>query len=276
LARLNWKMKEAKIDKTVVAFFITKRPTYSLNPEVLQLRAQMEEIRRIAEDIQDQVGKKLYYSVTSAEGDFKIPDLNNLVDEYNKLRLRRNVQSWKSKMQPTIVTHNLVDDGKDEILNFCRTANLLNSKWDRVKIVYHPDFLSASNPLFRMEYTQFVRGCHLGLFPSYYEPWGNTPVESLASGVPSVTSDLSGFGDYVLKNIPDHNEKGMYVVHRREKSFWESAEELANIMFEFTKLSLRDRIALRNKCEEASPHFDWGNLGKYYDKAYNRVMDAPM
>jgi len=174
---------------------------------------------------------------------------------------------------PKIVTHTLKDDSKDEILNFLRTANLVNNRHDKVKVVYHPDFISTSNPLFKMDYNQFVRGCHLGIFPSMYEPWGYTPLECLASGIPSVTSDMAGFGDYVLNEVPNHNEKGLYIIKRRGRDFYETAEDLANMMFEFVKMSRRERIALRYKCEEASLDFDWSNLGKYYDEAYRSVVN---
>jgi len=123
-----------------------------------------------------------------------------------------------------------------------------------------------------MDYNQFVRGCHLGIFPSMYEPWGYTPLECLASGIPSVTSDMAGFGDYVLNEVPNHNEKGLYIIKRRGRDFYETAEDLANMMFEFVKMSRRERISLRYKCEEASLDFDWSKLGKYYDEAYRLVV----
>ena len=124
-----------------------------------------------------------------AREDNKLPELKEFVDDYWRLRYRRTLQSWKSDSLPPIVTHNLHDDAGDDILNFLRTSNLVNNESDRVKIVYHPDFINYTNPLFSMEYGQFVRGCHLGIFPSYYEPWGYTPLECIASGVPTVTSD---------------------------------------------------------------------------------------
>ncbi|MBN1200124.1 MAG: glycosyltransferase, partial [Bacteroidales bacterium] len=173
---------------------------------------------------------------------------------------------------PKIVTHTLMDDVKDEILNFLRTANLINNRHDRVKVVYHPDFISTSNPLFKMEYTQFVRGCHLGIFPSKYEPWGYTPLECLASGVPSVTSNLAGFGDYVSRNILDHEKQGMYIIDRKRKDFNQAADEMANIMMRFVQMNRRERIALRYRCEEASLHFDWSNLGSFYDEAYQLAL----
>ncbi|MBX9853503.1 MAG: glycosyltransferase [Cytophagaceae bacterium] len=270
LARLNWRMREEKMDTTVVMFFITKQPFHSINPSVLQSRAVMEEIRQTCEAIERQVGDRLF-NAAAATTDTNFPNINTFVDDYWKLRLRRTLLSWKSKQLPLVVTHNMVNPN-DEILSFVRTSNLVNNWWDRVKIVYHPDFISPGNPLFGMEYGQFVRGCHLGVFPSYYEPWGYTPLECMASGVPAVTSDLSGFGDYALENVPDQGDKGIYVVNRRYKSFDESANQLADQMMSFVRLTRRDRIEQRNRVERASEHFDWQNLSSYYDKAYNLVL----
>ncbi len=88
-----------------------------------------------------------------------------------------------------------------------------------MKVVFHPEFITATSPLFGLEYDQFVRGCHLGVFPSYYEPWGYTPMECVVRGVPAITSDLSGFGAYVMEHFPDHDENGVYVARRRSVSF---------------------------------------------------------
>ena len=268
LARLNYKMQQANSKMTVVSFFITKRPFYTFNPEVLHSKAMIEDIQRVCDEIKEQVGRRLYTEITASNGAYEFPDLKELVDDYLRLKLRRNVQTWKTKQLPKIVTHTLADNSKDEILNFLRTANLVNNRHDKVKVVYHPDFISTSNPLFKMDYNQFVRGCHLGIFPSMYEPWGYTPLECLASGLPSVTSNLAGFGDYVDRNIQGHEKQGMFIIDRKSKDFHQTAEELANILFKFVQMTRRERIALRYQSEEASLHFDWSNLGKYYDEAY--------
>ena len=139
-------------------------------------------------------------------------------------------------------------------------------------MVYHPDFINYTNPLFSMEYGQFVRGCHLGIFPSYYEPWGYTPLECLASGVPSITSDLAGFGDYVAQNVKDHDKRGIYVINRQEKSFDKAAGQLANRLFNYIRLTRRQRIELRNRSEGSSELFDWSSLNKYYDEAYLKAL----
>lgn len=272
LARLNGLMRLYNIDKTIVMFFVTKRPYYSINPAALQSRALLTEIRQTCEAITKQVGEKMFYEVAAGVAP-KLPPLNDFIDEYWKLRLRRTVQAWRTSQLPIVVTHNLVEDSKDEILGFLRAAHLVNNAYDKVKIVYHPDFITTSSPLFGMDYSQFVRGCHLGVFPSYYEPWGYTPLECNASGVPAITSDLSGYGEYVLKNIPEHQTKGMYVVKRYNKSFDEAANELTEQMFAFVQLSRRERIQQRNRTESASVEFDWKNLGIYYERAYALAME---
>ena len=269
LARLNWKMKENNIPLTIVMFFITRQPTHSINAEVLNARAMLDKIGQNCDMIVRQIKEKLYVKAASSDTDHRLPNLNDLVDDYWRLRYRRTIQSWKGPGLPSVVTHNLVDDANDPILNYLRKANLVNRQEDKVKIVYHPDFIASTNPLFGMEYGEFVRACHLGIFPSYYEPWGYTPLECLARGVAAVTSDLSGFGDY-LKHVPIGDEDhGAFSVDRYNKSFDESATDLANILFNFITRTPRMRIDMRNKSEDLSESFDWKNLYAFYLEAYN-------
>ena len=267
LARLNHRLKESGSDVTVVMFFITKKPYHSINPDILHSRASLEELKHTIEAIQKQVSDRLLYESISQKSS-KLPDLGSLVDDYWRLRYRRTLQSWRSHTLPPIVTHNLVNHQQDEILNFLNSANLINHESDRVKVVYHPDFINYTNPLLAMEYNQFVRGCHLGIFPSYYEPWGYTPLECMASGVPAVTSDLAGFGGYIKAHLKAHEDYGLYLIDRQHYSFDDAANQLTDRMFSFVNLNRRDRINLRNKAESASVQFDWKNLIKYYEEAY--------
>ncbi|MEP4535200.1 MAG: glycosyltransferase [Cyclobacteriaceae bacterium] len=272
LARLNHRLQTEKSEVTVVMFFITKRPFHGINPNILHSRALLEEFRGTIEAIKEQIGNRLLFE-SIAKDDNRLPELKDYVDDYWKLRYRRTLQSWKSDNLPPIVTHNLHDDANDEILSFLRTSNLLNHQSDRVKVVYHPDFINYTNPLFSMDYGQFVRGCHLGVFPSYYEPWGYTPLECIASGVPTVTSDLAGFGDYVNENVKDHDKRGIYLVKRNQKSFDEAAGQLANRLYNYIRLNRRQRIELRNRTEASASLFDWATLIKYYDQAHAQAID---
>ncbi len=273
LARLNYRMQEAGIKKTVVMFFVTKQPYTSINAHVLQSRAMMQEIRETCETIERQIGDRLF-NYAASNSDFKLPNMGEFVDDYWQLRYRRNLQSWKTHILPSVATHNLVHDQTDEILNFLRSAHLINNAHDRVKIVYHPDFISSTNPLFGLDYGQFVRGCHLGIFPSYYEPWGYTPLECIARGVPAVTSDLAGFGDYLAnRQVDEETARGTFVIKRRNKSFDDAVTQLTNYLFDYVRLTQRERISLRNSVENSSVEFDWKNLRKHYNRAYVLALE---
>ena len=249
LAHLNDQLKSENAETTIVMFFVTKRDYVSIKPEVLQSRAVMEEIRQVCHSIQSQVGKRLFIEITQRL-DNRLPNLNEFVDDYWRLRYRRTVQSWKSNKLPPVVTHRLSSNEESEdIVKFVSRRGLINKPEDKVKIIYHPDFINSINPLFGLDYGQFVRGCHLGIFPSYYEPWGYTPLECMASGVPAVTSDLSGFGDYLLKHMPDHEKAGMFVVERGKRTFDWSAKQLASFLYKFMKQNRRERITQRNSVE---------------------------
>ncbi len=269
LKRLNFKIVQAGLETTVVMFMITRNPVHSIDPQVLQSRAVMEEIRQTCESIEKEIGDQLFLASASEE-DPHLPDLNKFVGDYWKLRLRRTIQTWKSHTLPKTVTHLLKQP--DEITEFFEKTNLRNHKQDRVKFVYHPDFISPTNPLFGLEYSQFVRGCHLGVFPSYYEPWGYTPLECVVRGIPTVTSDLSGFGDFMMQLMKDYENVGVYVVTRKDKNFDKAADQLAEILFKFVTMSRRDRIMQRNKVENISEVFDWTNLRSYYDTAHDLAL----
>ncbi len=273
LKRLNKRMKLAKIKKNVVMFFITKKPYHTINPLVLELRSIMDEIKQTCGSIERQIGEKLYYAAAKSSNDNTLPDLNELVDEYWQFRYKKTLLSWKTPYLPIVVTHNLKNDQEDDILNFLRKNEIYNQEENPVKIIYHPDFIDSTNPLFKLDYYQFVRGCHLGIFPSYYEPWGYTPVECISRGVPTVTSDLAGFGDYAKSRLKNLQENGLYVVNRRYQTFDEAAEELSDQLFEFVQKNRRERINLRNKVESNSQEFSWNSLGRYYIEAYRMAVE---
>ena len=148
-----------------------------------------------------------------------------------------------------------------------------NSGDDPVKMVFHPQFVTQTGPLIHLDYEQFVRGCHMGVFPSYYEPWGYTPMECVALGLPAVTTDLSGFGAYVHRHIPNSKDKGICVLNRRYRGFDEACNELVDYLFDFVRMSRRQRIELRNRVEQLSELFDWSALIRHYKEAHDMALD---
>jgi glycogen(starch) synthase len=269
MARLNGELRARGSDLTVVFFIITQRPTRSLHPWALQQRGVLNEFQSVCDQIMAHVGEKLFkQGATGAR-----VDLDKAVEEHWVLRYRRIQQALKVDRLPLVTTHLIDNDGEDPIVNQIRNVWLFNRRDDPVKVVYHPDFINPTNPLWGMEYEQFVRGCHVGIFPSAYEPWGYTPLECLAMGVPAVSSDLAGFGSYVLGKYGDHARPGVWVLRRRGRSFHDAAAELCGHLMDFCKLERRGRIALRNQVEALSWEFDWSVLGTAYDEAHKLALE---
>jgi glycogen synthase len=196
--------------------------------------------------------------------DGRLPAVEDLLDEYARVRLTRMMHAWRRSAQPAIVTHELVDDARDPILCHLRHRHLLNARSDPVKVVFHPEFITSTSPILGLEYDQFVRGCNLGVFPSYYEPWGYTPMECVIRGIPAITSDLSGFGKYVMEHFPDHDTTGIFVARRRSASFQQTVDQVSDWLYALTRMSRRERIHLRNETESYAEHFDWSHMGRYY------------
>jgi len=268
LFHLNQRLKTLEDRPTVVAFIVTKAATRNINVQTLQSQSMFEELRKTCEQIEEQMGRRLFRGAVLgriASGE--------LLDEDDRVRLKKAIYAWHTGRQPPIVTHDLVDDANDAILQHLRHRGLFNAVDDPVKVVFHPQFLTATGPLISLEYDQFVRGCHLGIFPSYYEPWGYTPMECAALGVPAVTTDLSGFGAYVQRHIPEHQNKGIFVLNRRTHTFDQSVEDLVRHLFEFVQFSRRQRIETRNSVERLSEMFDWPQLIGYYNEAHDLALE---
>eukprot|EP00123_Amoebidium_parasiticum_P017693 comp23949_c0_seq2/m.42368 comp23949_c0_seq2/g.42368 ORF comp23949_c0_seq2/g.42368 comp23949_c0_seq2/m.42368 type:complete len:680 (-) comp23949_c0_seq2:335-2374(-) len=262
LARLNAELLAAKSDVTVIAFIIMAGRTTSFNVEALEGQAVAKQLRDTIADIKDNFGDRLFDICQSG----RMPDTkqDELISKEDMVKLKRCVYSYQRHTLPPIVTHNLVDDATDPVLANLRRCQLFNNRHDRVKVIFHPQFLSSTSPLLPLDYDSFVRGCHLGVFPSYYEPWGYTPAECTVMGVPSITSNLAGFGGFIEKHVKDFEACGTYVIDRRFKSPEESVQQLVHIMNNFCKLSRRERIQLRNRTERLSELIDWQQLGRYY------------
>jgi glycogen synthase len=271
LSQLNERLKAAGSPVTVVFFFVTKRECDSMNPEVLESHSLMQEVNRICGGLFAEAKQKFFEKLVSSK-DGELPDINRLITESARVRLRSTILHWKKESLPKIVTHNLRDNTHDPLLNDLRRYMLWNKRDDRVKVVYHPDFITAANPLFGMDYHEFVRGCHLGVFPSYYEPWGYTPLEAIASGIPTVTSDLAGFGTYLEERIRESRREPVKILKRYKRDYWDAVGQLSEHMHKFCQLNRRERITVRNQTEELSSAFDWEKLYASYKAAYRKAL----
>jgi glycogen(starch) synthase len=269
LCELNRRLKAQSEGMTVVAFIIARAPYRALNVEALNRQAMFNELRNTCQEIKEEMGRKLFETVALG----RLPTTDDLLDEYARVRLKRMMHAWLQGPLPMIVTHDLEEDVDDPVLRHLRRRNLLNAPHDPVKVVFHPEFITSTSPVLGLEYDEFVRGCNLGVFPSYYEPWGYTPLECIVRGVPAVTSDLSGFGTYLMDRFPDHDANGMYVARRGSVSYETTVYQVAGWMHALTRMSLRERRALRNRVEQQAEHFDWTKLGAFYRAARRQAFE---
>ncbi|KAJ3028146.1 glycogen synthase isoform 1 [Rhizophlyctis rosea] len=263
LARLNARLKHYNSPVTVVAFIIMPAQTHSFTIDALKGQAVMKQLKDTVSEIQNNIGSRIFEA--AARG--KVPDSAHIMSDQDNILLKRRIFALKRDTLPPVVTHNVADDHKDPILNQIRQVKLFNSGQDRVKVIFHPEFLNSNNPLLGMDYEEFVRGCHLGVFPSYYEPWGYTPAECTVMGVPSITTNLSGFGCFMDEMISHPSDYGIYIVDRRLKSVEESCQQLCDHMMDFCQKSRRQRINQRNRTERLSDLLDWKRMGLEYVKA---------
>ncbi|KAL8561691.1 hypothetical protein ACOMHN_054988 [Nucella lapillus] len=268
LARLNHYMKSCNSDMTVVAFLIFPARTNNFNVESLRGQAIAKQLKETVHHVQNQIGKRVFEICLRGS----LPNGDDILQQEDMVRLKRCIYTAQRHSLPPICTHNVVEDQHDPVLSALRRCQLFNNRHDRVKVIFHPEFLSSTNPLFGLDYEDFVRGCHMGVFPSYYEPWGYTPAECTVMGIPSITTNLSGFGCFMQDHIQDPKSYGIYIVDRHYKGSEDSIKELAQYMFDFTCLSRRQRIIQRNRTERLSELLDWKNLGIYYRKARNLAI----
>lgn len=275
LARLNHRLKASGSKMTVVAFIIMPAAHHSYTVESLKGQAVMHQLEDNVNEVQRRMGRRMFdYYSRASETDLRTtaPDLEHLLPPADLVLLKRSVLALRRHNLPPIVTHNVADDENDPVLTQIRRVQLFNHHSDRVKVIFHPEFINHNNPILSMDYDEFVRGCHLGVFPSYYEPWGYTPAECTVMGVPSITTNLSGFGCYIEGLIENSKDYGIYVVDRRNQGIDDSIEQLTDYMEGFTKMTRRQRINQRNRTERLSDLLDWKRLGREYIKARSLAL----
>ena len=117
-----------------------------------------------------------------------------LVDTHRQRRDINDIQSYYG-----VCTHPVTNEHSDPVINFCQTRGITNNPEDRLFIVYMPVYLNGSDGILNMDYYDALSGCDFTIYPSSYEPWGYTPLESLSYSVPTIVSDLSGFGKWLLQ-----------------------------------------------------------------------------
>jgi len=167
-------------------------------------------------------------------------------------------------------THHIHDYQWDTVLNALRENGLQNNEDDKVKVMFVPAYLNGNDGIFNIKYNDFLYGFDLSVFPSYYEPWGYTPLESIAHGIPTITMDVSGFGKYISsKNI---DNQSVTVIHREEKNNDFIVAEMADVVLKMSQNSEKINAEISKNAVEIASKLIWKELIINYLKAYELAM----
>ncbi len=177
-------------------------------------------------------------------------------------------------LENPVITHELYNMDDDKALSMMRAIGLNNAPESRVKVIFVPCYLNGDDGIFNLPYYDLLPGDDLAVYPSYYEPWGYTPLESVAFHVPTITTDLAGFGLWAnsLKGEYSQLEDGVKVIHRTDSNWDEAANEIKNRILAFTKMDAKMVTQLRRRAADISKKALWDKFVKYYLEAYEVAL----
>ena len=173
-----------------------------------------------------------------------------------------------------MITHDLHNLNEDRILCLIKQLGLWNTKNDAVKVILVPCYLEGADGIFNMPYYDLLTANDLCLYPSYYEPWGYTPLESCAFKAPCITTDLSGFGQWVNDVLGYQGElsDGVKVIHRDDDNYFDVSREMCEAIEAMMRMPLKDRATLCKKAAALADKAQWKNFIKHYFEAYDFAL----
>lgn len=164
-------------------------------------------------------------------------------------------------------THELFDYMGDSVISAMRWFHFYNQQNEKVKVIFVPSYLNGNDGIFNMPYWDLLIGMDATIFPSYYEPWGYTPLESIAFSVPTITTDKSGFGQWVQDTFG--NDHGVAVVHRSDYNYSQVADAIGSILFNFIHAEQSKIEKYRQEALNTSKKALWDEFIEYYYQAYS-------
>ncbi len=172
--------------------------------------------------------------------------------------------------EPKMLTHRLVDPEHDSVINKLKSLELNNNSDSRLKVIFVPVYLDANDGVFNLSYYDLLVGFDLTVFPSYYEPWGYTPMESLAFSIPTITTSLAGFGLWIKNSIS--NSYGAKVIDRNDDNVSDTESVLSQEILNYLHLDKSQKTMAAKQAYELSRSTLWENLIKYYNNAYQLAL----
>ena len=188
-------------------------------------------------------------------------------------RLGEN-KSYTEPLEVPQLTHWLHNMSHDNVLSMMKYYDMHNRKEDNVKVIFLPCYLDGQDGIVNMNYYDIVLGNDLCVYPSYYEPWGYTPLEAVAFRVPCITTDLAGFGLWANKEFGHYGEltDGVKVIHRTDYNYSEVADAIKDAVADFSSMTEKQVDECRKKAGELSKKALWSEFIQYYYEAYDIAL----
>lgn len=189
------------------------------------------------------------------------------------------VPGWQSGAKEELgkddywTTHHLVNPGGDPVIQTLHQLGLYNREYSRVKVIFVPSYLNGNDGIFNMSYYDLLIGMDATVFPSYYEPWGYTPLESSAFHVPTITTDKAGYGMWIQEQGgPCTIEEGAQVLARTDSNWNDLISGIADAVFRFSRLDDKQVEAARKAAAALAEKAEWKHFFCYYEEAYKIAL----
>ena len=197
-------------------------------------------------------------------------------DLQDRLNAKHHSQSssFNSPLEVPQVTHWLHNMSHDNVLGMMKYYDMHNRSDEQVKVIFLPCYLDGKDGILNMTYYDIVLGNDLCIYPSYYEPWGYTPLEAIAFKVPCITTDLAGFGLWANKEFGHYGEieDGVKVIHRTDYNYSEVADAIKDTVAAYSSFTKKQIDACRKNAEALSKKALWSEFIKYYEQAYDIAL----
>ena len=199
---------------------------------------------------------------------------NQSKQKTQSIQNNQKTATFDTPLEVPQVTHWLHNMSHDNVLSMMKYYDMHNRKDERVKVIFLPCYLDGKDGIVNLTYYDVVLGNDLCVYPSYYEPWGYTPLEAVAFKVPCITTDLAGVGLWANKELGHTGEisDGVKVIHRTDYNYSEVADAIKDTVAEFSAMTQKQVDECRKKAELLSKKALWSEFIKYYDEAYDIAL----
>ena len=184
-------------------------------------------------------------------------------------------ETFDTPLDTPVITHWLNEQQNDRALGMMNWLGMRNAKGEKVKLVFIPCYLTGDDGIVNLSYFDVILGNDLCVYPSYYEPWGYTPLEAVAFKVPCITTDLAGFGLWAHNEAGGHItlDKGVEVIHRTDYNYNEVADDILDTVIKYANATKQKQGRIRNNARALSQKALWSQFIEYYYEAYDFALN---